>query len=92
MTLRLSVNVSLSDVWRSYIRERALRIEGDQIPFCQAIVEHHRNRQGLIRDFNAELSPYRETAALLTFMDASIEPTEGDKLESLREAHVAPIA
>jgi hypothetical protein len=91
MILPLSVNGRVSDIWRSYILERILRIEGDQIAFCPAIVEHHRNQHGLTRDFNAELPLYQQSAALLMFMDESIEPIKGDKLESLREAYVTLI-
>jgi hypothetical protein len=91
MVLPLSVNGRVSDIWRSYILERVLRIEGEQIAFCPALVEHHRNQHGLTRDFNAELPLYQQTAALLAFMDKSVEPTKGDKLESLREAYVTLI-
>jgi hypothetical protein len=91
LILPMSVNGRVSDIWRSFILERLLRIEGEHIAFCPAIVEHHRNQHELTRDFNAELPLYQQTAALLKFMDKSIEPTNGDRLTSLREAYVTLI-
>jgi hypothetical protein len=90
LILPMSVNGRVSDIWRSFIIERILRVEdAGKIVFCPAIVEHHRNPHSLIRDFNAELPLYQQTFALLKFLDEEISPIKGQPLESLREIYIS---
>jgi hypothetical protein len=88
MVLPMSVNGRVSDIWRSYILERILRVDGGQIAFCPAIVEHHRNQHGLTRDFNAELPLYQQAGAILKFLDETVSPRKGLQLDSLREIYI----
>jgi hypothetical protein len=91
LALPTSVNGRVADIWRSYIAERILRVEGGRVAFCPAIVEHHRNQHDLMRDFNAELPLYQQALPLLAFLDEKVQPRKGESLPSLREFYISLI-
>ncbi|KAK8853666.1 hypothetical protein M9Y10_017227 [Tritrichomonas musculus] len=68
LLLPMTVNGRVSDIWRSYILEKILSVNGNFVSFCPSIVEHLRNPHSLLKDFNAELPLYTQSNELIQFL------------------------
>jgi hypothetical protein len=60
----------VTDIWRGYITQRFLHLQGQGMLFCRAGVYQERNFHNLMRDFEEELDLYTKTESLVKDLDA----------------------
>lgn len=70
LMLPTTVHGRVSDIWRSYIAQCAMRCENIQLAFTAPAVEQHRNAHNYLADYMAERPLYEQTGALLRALDS----------------------
>ncbi|GFR51135.1 hypothetical protein Agub_g13489 [Astrephomene gubernaculifera] len=70
MALPVTVHGRVSDIWRSYILQRAMWGLGCGLAFSAPWVTQYRNAHAYLKDFQAELDLYLKTEGLLQVLNA----------------------
>ena len=63
------VSFRMTDIWRSFVAQRALWAHGLRLAFRDATVEQQRNAHDLMRDFRDEVPGYLDNARIATALD-----------------------
>lgn len=87
LLLPMTVNGRVSDIWRSYIAQRVLKIGSGAIAFCPALVEHERNPHRLIRDFTAEIPLYLQTTAFVNWL-IKLPLSNTSRTEAMKQVYI----
>ena len=87
MLLPISVHGRVSDIWRSYILERAAHAAGQRVAFNSACVVHDRNVHSYLSDYMAERPLYEQAGEFIRVLaEIADEDLEQNPLQVLYAA------
>ncbi|KAG2438484.1 hypothetical protein HXX76_005037 [Chlamydomonas incerta] len=76
LALPVTVHGRVSDIWRSYIMQRAMWDLGCGLAFADPWVTQYRNAHKYLRDFQSELDLYLKTEGLIEVLNGVTFPPE----------------
>jgi hypothetical protein len=74
------VSFRMTDIWRSFVLQRALWLFGEQVAFLPATVRQVRNEHNLMRDFDDEVVGYLNNKKIADRLDEvarTVDPAIG---------------
>ena len=73
LPLPISVNMRVTDIWRSYIAQYFFRQRSLHVAFVPPYIDQYRNAHDILTDFNDELDIYQKCEQLLNWLSDSVK-------------------